>query len=147
MAAETRVLMVVARFYEDIAAELEAGARAVLEAAGADCESVSVPGALEIPGAIALAHRSGRYAGYVALGCVIRGETSHYEHICTESARGLGIVALDHLAAVGYGILTCEDREQAWARASTDGGNKGREAAEACLAMVAIKRKFGIAGP
>ena len=147
MAGSTHVLIVEARFYPDITDELAGGAVAWLESAGATYERLAVPGVFEIPAVIRFAVESDRYDGYVALGCVIRGETSHYEHICTESARGLGIVALDHLAAVGYGILTCEDREQAWARASTDGGNKGREAAEACLAMVAIKRKFGIAGP
>ena len=134
--------MVVARFYEDIAAELEAGARAVLEAAGADCESVSVPGALEIPGAIALAHRSGRYAGYVALGCVIRGETSHYDNVAGESARGLTKLAVDQQAALGNGILTTDSRDQAWARAAVAQGNKGAAAAEACLEMIALARRF-----
>lgn len=134
--------MVVARFYADIAAELEAGAKAVLEAAGADCESVSVPGALEIPGAIALAHRSGRYAGYVALGCVIRGETSHYDNVAGESARGLTRLAVDHHAALGNGILTTDSRDQAWARAAVAQGNKGAAAAEACLEMIALARRF-----
>ncbi len=134
--------MVVARFYEDIAAELEAGARAVLEAAGADCESVSVPGALEIPGAIALAHRSGRYAGYVALGCVIRGETSHYDNVAGESARGLTKLAVEQQAALANGILTTDSRDQAWARAAVAQGNKGAAAAEACLEMIALARRF-----
>lgn len=136
------MLLVVARFYVDIAAELEAGARAVLEAAGADCESVSVPGALEIPGAIALAHRSGRYAGYVALGCVIRGETSHYDNVAGESARGLTRLAVDQHAALGNGILTTDSRDQAWVRAAVAQGNKGAAAAEACLEMIALAKRF-----
>jgi 6,7-dimethyl-8-ribityllumazine synthase len=147
MAGSLHVLIVEARFYPDISDELATGAVECLTAAGATYERVAVPGVFEIPAVIRFAIESDRYDGYVALGCVIRGETSHYEHICSESASGLGKVALDYLAAIGYGILTCENREQAWKRAAADGGNKGREAAEACLAMVDIKRKFGIAGP
>ncbi len=147
MAGRRHVLIVEARFYPDIADEMARGAIAALEAAGATHERLPVPGAFEVAAAIRFAVEGGRYDGYVALGCVIRGETSHYEYICTESARGLGKVALDYLAAIGYGILTCDNLEQAVARAATDDRNKGRDAAEACLAMVAIKRKFGIAGP
>jgi len=140
--AHPRVLLVVARFYDDLAEALVAGAVAELDRNGASWESVDVPGAFEIPGAIAFAHGSGRYDGYVALGCVIRGETSHYDYVCGESARGLNTLAVDHRAAIGYGILTTETREQAWARAAVDQGNKGAYAARACLTMIGLRRKF-----
>jgi len=141
-AAGPRVLVVVARFYDDLADALVAGARAALEAAGAEIEIVEVPGAFEVPGAIAFAHRSGRFDGFVALGCVIRGETSHYDLICRESARGLGELAVHHGAALGYGILTTDTREQARVRAAVDGGNKGGDAAHACLRMIEIRNRF-----
>ena len=107
-----------------------------------------MPGALEVPTAIALAEEAGRfptaprYDGYVALGCVIRGETTHYDYVCEESARGLQDLALRHDLAIGYGILTVEDDEQAWARASVDDVDKGGVAARACLAMIDLKRHF-----
>lgn len=137
-----RVLIVEARFYEDIADALVEGATAALEQAGAEVERVSVPGAFEIPGAIGFALSSGRYDGFVALGCVIRGETTHYDYVCGESARGLNDLALQRGACIGYGILTVENRDQAWARAAVDRGNKGAAAAEACLAMIDLKRRF-----
>ncbi len=142
MAGTPRVLLVVARYYEDIAAELEAGAVGALEAASVHWDSVAVPGALEIPGAIASAHRAGAYDGYVALGCVIRGETSHYDIVAGESARGLTNLAIDQGAALGNGILTTENREQAMKRAAVAEGNKGAVAAEACLAMIGLARNF-----
>ena len=144
MADAPRILIVEARFYEEIADELARGAIAALDAAGAAHDRVSVPGAFEIPAAIALAGRSpeGGYDGYVALGCVIRGETSHYDYVCVESARALQDLATRDGLAIGYGILTCETGEQAWERAKVDRKNKGRDAAEACLAMVALKRRF-----
>ena len=144
MAGTPRVLLVVARYYEDIAAELEAGAAGALEAAGVKWDSVAVPGALEIPGAIASAHRFGAYDGYVALGCVIRGETTHYDYVCGESARALMDLSTRYALAMGYGILTCETREQAWARASVAEGNKGGVVARACLDMVSLKNEFGL---
>lgn len=143
------ILIVEARFYEDIADELRAGAEAALQAADATFETVAVPGAFEIPAAIRMAMRSldfyaghRRFDGFVTLGCVIRGETSHYDHICAESARKLQDLACEFTLALGYGILTCETREQAWARARRDGANKGGVAAEACLVMVRLKHKF-----
>ena len=146
-----RVLIVEARFYDDIADELARGAIGALEAAGASHERISVPGAFEIPGAIALAldaeadgTSDERFDGFVALGCVIRGETSHYDYVCGESARGLQELALYRQAAIGYGILTTENRDQAWARARVDAKNKGKDAAEACLAMLMLKRRFGL---
>ena len=136
------VLLVVARFYEDIADAMIAGAGAALESAGATYETVGVPGAFEIPAAIAFAHRGGEFDGYVGLGCVIRGETTHYDYVCRESARGLTTLAVDHGAAIGYGILTTENHQQAWARAAVDQGNKGAYAARACLDMIALRRRF-----
>ena len=106
----------------------------------------TVPGAFEIPAAIRFAHfgQKAAYDGYVALGCVIRGETSHYDYVCGESARGLQSLALEHGLAIGYGILTVEDREQAWVRAAVTKKNKGADAARACLAMMTLRREFGL---
>ncbi len=142
MANPPKVLVVEARFYADIADELVRGATAVLETAGAEYERIAVPGAFEVPAAIGFAIESGTYDGYVALGCVIRGETSHYDYVCTESARKLQDLASDRGVALGYGILTCENGDQAWDRARVDGRDKGGEAARACLAMMALKRTF-----
>ena len=146
MANPPKVLIVEAPYYGDIAEQLVRGASRALDDAGAAFDRVAVPGAFEIPAAIRFAIEGGGYDGYVALGCVIRGETTHYDYICGESARGLTNLAIEHCAAIGYGILTCEDRDQATARAADDGRNKGRDAAEACLAMVALKRQLGAAG-
>ena len=137
----THILIVVARFYTDLADELARGAAAALVEAGATYEIVEVPGAFEIPGVIAQGLRTGRYQGYVALGCVIRGETTHYDYVCGESARGLMDLSLAG-AAIGYGILTVENEAQAWARAKINEGNKGRDAAEAALRMIAITQYF-----
>src|SRR5450631_3790022 len=133
-----RILIVESRYYEDIADALIAGAEREITKNGALSERVVVPGAFEIPGAIALA--AGRYDGFIALGCVIRGETTHYDYVCGESARGLMDMAVRHEAAIGYGILTVENEEQAWARADIKHGNKGRDAALACLRMIEIKQ-------
>jgi len=150
----THILIVEAPYYRDIADELRAGAVAALEAAGATYEVVAVPGAFEIPTAIAIAagfHTpDGRkprrqYDGYVALGCVIRGETTHYDYVCTESARGLQDLALRHGLAIGFGILTVENDEQAWARASRSKKNKGAEAVKAALAIIALKQNLTVA--
>lgn len=145
------ILIVEARFYEDLADELVRGAIATLEAAGASHERVAVPGAFEIPAAIhfALAAEAAdparrRFDGYVALGCVIRGETTHYDYVCEESARGLQDLACRQRAAIGYGILTVENDDQAWVRAGVDRKNKGGSAAQACLDMIALKRRFGL---
>ena len=146
MASPPKVLIVEASYYADIAEELVRGATGALDDAGTAFDRVAVPGAFEIPAAIRFAIEGGGYDGYIALGCVIRGETTHYDYICGESARGLANLAIEHCAAIGYGILTCEDRDQAMARAAVDGRNKGRDAAEACLAMVALKRQLGAAG-
>ena len=149
MADHPHVMIVEARFYEDVADELAKGACAALTQAGASWKRYPVPGTFEIPAAIGFAadqnERWDRPAvdGYVALGCVIRGETSHYDHVCQESARGLQDLALRHGLALGYGILTCENRDQAWARARADGPrDHGGAAARACLAMIELKRKL-----
>ena len=137
-------LIVEARFYEALADARMAGAVRALEAAGASYERVSVPGALEIPAAIAFAHTGAQhFDGYVALGCVIRGETTHYEIVCTESARALMDLSIAENLAIGNGILTVENEDQAWDRADQNRKDKGGGAAEAALAMVALRAKLG----
>lgn len=138
------ILIVEARFYTDIADELAAGAERALMAAGVAYEKVAVPGALEIPATIRMAMETGRYAGYVALGCVIRGETTHYDYVCSESARGLAELALHHMQPIGNGILTTENRTQALARARVADKDKGGFAANACLRMLELKRQFAL---
>ncbi len=147
MRDKPHIMVIEARFYEDIADELVKGATQALDGAGATYERFTVPGAFEIPGAIRLAMdatRDGepRFDGYVALGCVIRGETTHYDYVCGQSARGLQELALRHKLAIGYGILTVENRDQAMERGAVDRGNKGLVAVEACLAMVGLAREF-----
>ena len=139
-----RILIVESRYYADIADALIEGAEREIARNGAKSERVVVPGAFEIPGAIALAaaKKGKRYDGYVALGCVIRGETTHYDYVCGESARGLMDLAVQKGLAIGYGIVTVETVEQARARAYTDRGDKGGDAAHACLAMVALGRRW-----
>jgi len=139
-----RILIVESRYYADIADALIEGAEQEIAKNGAKSERVVVPGAFEIPGAIALAAaKKGKpYDGYVALGCVIRGETTHYDYVCGESARGLMDLAVQKKLAIGYGIVTVENVEQARARAFTDRGDKGGDAAHACLAMVALGRRW-----
>lgn len=136
-----QILIVEARFYAHLNDLLLQGARAVLEAEGHTHETITVPGALEIPAAVALAAETGRYDGYVALGIVIRGETYHFEIVAGESARALMALTLDGLA-IGNGILTVENEAQALARARPDEKDKGGEAARAALAMLALKDKF-----
>lgn len=144
--ANPHILIVEARFYEDLADELVAGATEAIEAAGGTWDRVDVPGALEIPAAISMADagESKHYNGYVALGCVIRGETSHYDYVCGESARALQDLGVQDLLAVGNGILTVEDRDQAWARADRAQKNKGADAANAALRMAELKQTFGV---
>src|SRR5215471_3529706 len=137
-----RILIVESRYYAEIADALIAGAEREIGKNGAMSERVVVPGAFEIPGAIALA--AGRYDGFVALGCVVRGETTHYDYVCGESARGLMDLSVHKKLAIGFGILTVENEAQALARARPDKKNKGGEAAHACLAMIELKRHFGL---
>ena len=143
MAEGRQVLILEARFYEDIADQLVAGATGAFDDAGVSHERIGVPGAFELPAALAMAIDSGRYDGFVALGCVIRGETSHYDHVCGECARGLAMLAERHRVALGFGVVTAENREQAWQRAAVERKNKGADAANACLAMMAIRASFG----
>ena len=140
---QLHILIIEAGFYEDIASAQRAGAIAALEAEGASYEIISVPGALEIPGAVKIASNSNvHFDGYVALGCVIRGETTHYDTVCNESARGLMALTLHDCLAIGNGILTVENSEQAWARADKDKLDKGGEAALAAIAMARLKADF-----
>jgi len=136
-----RILIAEARFYDHLNDLLLQGARAAIEAAGHAHETVTVPGALELPAAIALAAETGRYDAYVALGVVIRGETWHFEIVAGESARGIMALTLDGLA-IGNGILTVENEAQALARARPEEKDKGGEAAKAALAMMALKERF-----
>jgi 6,7-dimethyl-8-ribityllumazine synthase len=136
-----KILIVEARFYAHLNDLLLAGARAAIEAAGHAHETITVPGALEVPGAISLAAESGRYDAFVALGVVIRGETYHFEIVAGESARALMALSLDGLA-IGNGILTVENEAQALVRARPEEKDKGGEAAKAALAMMALKARF-----
>ncbi len=145
------VLIIEARFYEDIADELARGAIDELRGNQVDFERIAVPGALEIALALSLAlangfvGRAGRHRGCIALGCVIRGQTSHYDVVARESSAGLHQLAVQHGVPIGSGILTCETREQAWERASVDGRNKGGDAARACLTLLRLEQHFSSA--
>lgn len=136
---KAHILILEARFYEAMCDELSKGAISAIERAGATWERIAVPGALELPGAVALAEISNAYDGYVVLGCVLRGETTHYEIVSNESASGIMSLTLEGLC-IGNGILTCENEEQAWARARVSEMDKGGGAAEAALAMIRFKR-------
>ena len=135
------ILLVEARFYPHLNDMLLAGARAAIEAAGHDHETLTVPGALEIPGAIALAARSGRFCAFVALGVIIRGETYHFEIVANESARGLTELTLQGFA-IGNGILTVENEDQAVVRADPSQGDKGGGAAKAALRLYDLRNKY-----
>ncbi len=139
-----RILIVASPYYPEIYDALVAGAEREIRKNGAVPERINVPGAFEIPGAIALAaaKKGRRYDGYVALGCVVRGETTHYDYVCGESARGLMDLTIDHKLAIGYGIVTVNNMEQAKARAFLDRGDKGGDSAYACLVMVALARRW-----
>ena len=136
-----KLLIVEARFYDHLNDLLLEGTRAAIEDAGHVHETITVPGALEVPGAISLAAESGRYDGYVALGVVIRGETYHFEIVASESARGIMALTMDGLA-IGNGILTVENEAQALTRAKPTEKDKGGEAAKAALAIMALKERF-----
>jgi 6,7-dimethyl-8-ribityllumazine synthase len=136
-----KLLIVVAPYYRDIADGLIAGAQAVAAACGAEVELVEVPGALEVPTAIAMAERLAKFDGYVALGCVIRGETTHYDTVCNDSSRAISLLGLQG-ACIGNGILTVENHDQAAVRADPAGQNKGGGAAAAALHLIALSRKW-----
>jgi len=149
MSKPLHLLIVESPYYKDITDELVKGAVEVIEKAGATYDRISVPGAFEIPAAIrfaadATAAGRAKYDGYVALGCVIRGETSHYDYVCLESARGFQEMAIKDRLAIGYGVLTVENQNQAWVRASVDKGNKGGFVAGAALRMIELKQQFGL---
>ena len=136
---KAHLLILEARFYGELCDELARGAIAAIERAGATWERHAVPGALEIPGAISAAAKAKRFDGFVALGCVLRGETSHYDIVANESARGIMDLTMTGLA-IGNGILTCETEAQAWARARVAEMDKGGGAADAALAMIRFTR-------
>ncbi len=146
MAGDSHILIVEARYYPQISDELLSGATAALSAAGATFDRVEVPGVFEIPAAIRMAvaatDSAPKYDGYLALGCVIRGETTHYDIVANESSRALQALAREFALALGFGVLTVENEAQAWARARVDQKNKGAEAARACLAMIDVKRSL-----
>lgn len=147
-----RILVVEARFYPDVADAMFEGANEVLKASGCEVDRIDVPGALEIPAVIRyVVEASDRgnipeYNGFIALGCVIRGETTHYEHVCTESISALQNLALANGLASGNGILTVENHEQAMARADKTRGNKGGAVADACLRLIELKLQLGLLG-
>jgi 6,7-dimethyl-8-ribityllumazine synthase len=138
------ILIVEARFYDGLLDALQEGARAALTQAGATFDIMQVPGALEIPGTIAMAAKSGRYDGYVALGVVLRGETTHYDIVAGESARAMMDLTVQQQLCIGNGILTCENERQAWDRAKIGGQDKGGGAAKAALRMLALRKDFGL---
>ena len=135
------ILIVTSRFYPQISSALEEEAINLIKKQGYIFELVDVPGAFEVPSVISHASKTSKYIGYIALGCVIRGETSHYDYVCNESSRALMQLSLDGLS-IGYGILTCESKEQALVRSSSDGLNKGKAATLACLRMIELKKEI-----
>jgi 6,7-dimethyl-8-ribityllumazine synthase len=150
MTAKPHIMVVEARFYEDLSDALWEGAERALKTVGATYERFTVPGALEIPAAIRLAHLAAEagklkkpFDGYVALGCVIRGETTHYETVCNESARGLMTLGTEYGLAIGNGILTCENDAQAWVRAKANELDKGGGAALAAMSLIALRKQLG----
>ena len=136
-----KLLVVVAPYYKDITDQMVTGARAMATACGAEVDLIEVPGALEVPTAIAMAERQAKFDGYVALGCVIRGETTHYDTVCNDSSRALSLLGLQG-ACIGNGILTVENRSQAEVRADAAGQDKGGGAAAAALHLIALSRKW-----
>ena len=138
----SKILIVQADFYKDISELLLQGAVKKLDEAGCQYEVITVPGAFEIPAVISFARKSKEFDGYIALGCVIRGQTTHYDYVCAESARGLNDLAYKKKLAIGYGILTVENKEQAVERADPNQMDKGGFVANACLEMIKIKERF-----
>ena len=137
-----KILIINADFYTEISNLLLEGAIEIINNSDYEYEVVRVPGAFEIPAVIAFAKDSNKYDGYIALGCVIRGETTHYDYVCLESARGLNELAIKEKLAIGYGIITVENEEQAIARANPTKKDKGGFAANACLEMIKLKKSL-----
>ena len=142
MANSDKVLIIYSNYYEGITSALMKGAMTVLNSAGASVDQIEVPGVLEVPAALAMAAKSKKWDAFVLLGCVIRGETTHYEIVSNESARAIMDIMCDKRLALGNGIQTVENEQQAWARANIEDKNKGGGAAEAALAMIAVRRKL-----
>lgn len=138
-----KVLIIQSIFYKKIAKFLLEGATKELDRQNVRYEIITVPGAFEIPAAISMANKAKKYTGYVALGCVIRGETTHYDYVCSESARGLNDLAIKKTLAIGNAILTTEDEEQAIRRSDPKQKNKGAVAANACVEMIKLKESLG----
>ncbi|MCE3232581.1 MAG: 6,7-dimethyl-8-ribityllumazine synthase [Rickettsiaceae bacterium] len=138
-----KILIIEARFYNHLADMLVEGALTEIEAAGYEYERIIVPGAFEIPATISMAIASGRYVGFVGLGCVIRGETTHYDYVCEQSAYGINKLAMKYNVAIGFGIVTAENEAQALARADKTKKNMGGKAALACIRMMQIKEEMG----
>jgi len=136
------ILIAEARFYPELTDMLADAAIAVLDKAGASYERIALPGCFELPTAIAIASRTKDYDGYIALGCVIRGETSHYDHVCNEVARGLNHLSTRKRLALGFGIVTAENKAQALARADGRKRDVGGNAARACLSLLEWKKRF-----
>ena len=139
-----KILVLSASFYKRYEIMMLEGVKASLDRAGREYELISLPGCYEIPAALSMAIKNGGYAGFITLGCVIRGQTTHYDYVCGESSRGINQLAMDHNVAVGFGIITAETDEQAFARADIKEKNVGGRAAEACLAMIDLKEKMGV---
>lgn len=139
-----KILIITAGFYKDYEKMLLEGAIFELEKAGVKHKTLEVPGCFEIPAALSMAIKSKKYDGFVALGCVIRGETTHYDYVCNECARGINQLAIDENVAVGFGIITAENDKQALVRADSKQKNVGGRAAQACLAMIEIKEKLDV---
>ncbi|ACT59069.1 6,7-dimethyl-8-ribityllumazine synthase [Hirschia baltica] len=135
------ILIVTSRYYEKIVLELEAGVEEALDRVGATYETIEVPGAFEIPAAIRMAMDAAEFDGFIGLGCVIRGETSHYDYVCGETARAMMDISLLG-TPIGFGVLTVENQDQAWVRADRKQKNKGQEIVDACVAMVNLSHHF-----
>ncbi len=135
------ILIVTSRYYEKIVLELEAGVEEALDRVGATYETIEVPGAFEIPAAIRMAMDAAEFDGFIGLGCVVRGETSHYDYVCGETARAMMDISLLG-TPIGFGVLTVENQDQAWVRADRKQKNKGQEIVDACVAMVNLSRHF-----
>ncbi|MFL2654459.1 MAG: 6,7-dimethyl-8-ribityllumazine synthase [Alphaproteobacteria bacterium] len=151
MPRNAHIMLVVSKYYKEIAEELLAGSIVELKKSKSTWEIIEVPGAFEIPAAISMSINSNKKPevnksvdGYVALGCVIRGETSHYDYVCGETARGLQTIAIEHKVPIGFGVLTVDNKEQAEERAFVNRKNKGGEAARVCLKMFELKNNFGL---
>lgn len=139
-----KILIVQARFYEEIADNMTKAAIDTVMEAGFEFEVINLPGVFELPAAISMAIASEKYDAYIALGCVIRGETTHYDYVCNESARGLNDLAIKHNVAIGYGVITAENRQQANVRADKAQKNVGGKAANAAIAMLKLKENMGV---